>query len=476
MAFPEGIVGYGLVALCSVLAPAVFGFALLRWLGLGPVHGLRFAWGFGYLAGHFVLAQVTLLWLIARKPVPGWLLPVAAVLAAWFLLRRARRKHVDALPRVPSHWTAWLPVVLVSCVLVHAFLAANVAPVRYGDEAVNWASKAKVLYTAPGFDLSTGLSFFVDHADYPIFNPLTQVLAFASAGRVLHFENRLPIQFFAIALLLMLSAATTRRAHALPAALALLAFVGTTFFSQAPTAYADIMLACATLAACEALLRWRESRDPVFFGLGLFAMGAMLSTKNDGRMLVIALTAPFVLDVLVTRLQVGGWGALAQLRWRSLGWLLVPIAAVLLQRGMNAWFSIHNELESEAFTHGRGMLEIILSQFAANGPVVLAYYGRMLVDPALNSLLPLMFLLAGPLAWIARGRDWWTGAGSITWLVFVAATIGYMLVFVGTLFELKWHMDVAADRIMQHVLPLAVIGLTASVWPRPSKPVVLGNR
>ena len=60
--------------------------------------------------------------------------------------------------------------------------------------------------------------------------------------------------------------------------------------------------------------------------------------------------------------------------------------------------------------------------------------------------------------------------------MFVAATIGYMLVFVGTLFELKWHMDVAADRIMQHVLPLAVIGLTASVWPRPSKPVVLGNR
>jgi hypothetical protein len=472
MAFPEGLIGYGLVALASVLAPAVFGFALVRWLGLGPVHGLRFAWGVGYLIGHYVLAQVTLLWLIAGKPVSGWLLPVAAVVAAGILLRRAHRKHVAALPRVPSHWTEWLPVVLVSCVLLHAFLVANIVPVRYGDEAVNWASKAKVLYTTPGLDLSTGLNLFVSHPDYPIFNPLTQVLAFASAGRVLHFENRLPIQFFAIALLLMLSAATTRRSHALPSGLALLAFVGTSFFWLAPTAYADILLACATLAACEALLRWRETREPVFFGLGLLAMSAMVSAKNDGRLLLIALAAPFVLDLLVARVKAGNWGALARLRWRSLGWLLVPIAAVLFQRGMNAWFMVRNELEIEAYTHGRGMLEIILSQLAANGPVVLASYGRMLVDPALNSLLPLTFLLAGPLAWIARGRDWWAGAGAMTWLVFVAATIGYMLVFVGTLFDLKWHMMVAADRIMQHVLPLAVVGLTTSVWPRAIRSVV----
>ena len=77
-------------------------------------------------------------------------------------------------------------------------LLAHAEPVRFSDEAVNWAAKAKVLYTAPNFDLKTGLDFFVEHPDYPLFNPLAQVLAFAGAGRVLHFENRLPIQFFAV--------------------------------------------------------------------------------------------------------------------------------------------------------------------------------------------------------------------------------------------------------------------------------------
>jgi len=38
-------------------------------------------------------------------------------------------------------------------------------------------------------------------------------------------------------------------------------------------------------------------------------------------------------------------------------------------------------------------------------------------------------------------------------------------VFTGTVYDLGWHLDVAADRTMLHVLPIAVLGLCTQVWP-----------
>jgi hypothetical protein len=143
----------------------------------------------------------------------------------------------------------------------------------------------------------------------------------------------------------------------------------------------------------------------------------------------------------------------------------------VLHRAINAWFEIQNDLTNPALGNGRGLFERIGSQATTYGPPVLAYYGRMLVDAGLHRLLPLALLVAAPLAWLARRRAWLRGAGAPMFVAFAAATAGYMLVFVGTIYDLGWHLDVAADRTMLHVLPLAVIGLCASVWPRTDAPI-----
>lgn len=461
MAIPDGIASYLAVAAGSVVAPTVLGFGLLRWLGLGPAHGLRAAVGFGYVAGHYVLAHVTLAWLLLGRPGTGLALPVAALLVGLWLWRRSPRGAAAPAPREPSPWWSWLPVLLLVACSVEAFTAANAEPVRWSDEAVNWAAKAKVLYTAPGFDLRQGLAFFVEHPDYPLFNPLAQVLAFASAGRVLHFENRLPIQFFAVALLLLLSAALARRAHPLVAMLVLVAFAGTSFSYQAPTAYADVVLACATLAAAEALLRWRETGEPVFVAIACLATGAMVATKNEGLLLAGAVAAPFLAERLLRRRGPGG----PPLPWRLLGWLFVPLAAYALHRGMNGWFGIQNDLTNPALGQGRGLVARVVGQAGRNGGPVLGYYGRMLVDPAQHRLLPLAFLVAAPLAACRGTRAWLTSPTALLLAAFLCATAGYMAVFVGTIYDLKWHLDVAADRTMQHVLPLAAVGLAAAIAP-----------
>lgn len=473
MALPEGLIAYATAAVGSVLAPMVFGLGLVRRLGLGPEHGLRIGLAFGYVIGHYVLAHLTYAWLALRQPVPGWCLPLLALaFGAWLLRRPPAPRHASLpSPRAAStspgpHWPRWpwLPravLLLLVVWLLDQCLATNAAPIRFSDEADNWAAKAKVLYTAPDFALKEGLDFFVQHPDYPLFNPLLQVLAFASVGRVLHFENRLPIQGFAVVLLCLLSAASLRRARALPSTLALLAFAGTSFASAAPTGYADVMLATATFAACEALLRARETGAPVWWRLACLCFGAMIATKNEGSLLMLSLLGAFAVVWLSER---RGRSA-AVLPWRAAGWLAVPLAAIAVQRAFNHWFAVRNDLFDPALGRGRGLLERIADQLTSHGPGVLDYYLRMAVDASAHRLLPLLFVLTVPLALLVHRRHWLGGATPPLLLAFTGATLGYMLVFTGTVYDLGWHLDVAADRTMLHVLPIAVLGLCTQVWP-----------
>jgi hypothetical protein len=465
---------YAWVALAAVAAPALFGFGIVRWLGLAPAEGLRIALGSGYVVGQYVLAHATLAWLALGKPFPGFLLPIAAAAAGALLVRCAHRRSPPLPPRVPSPWWSWLPVALLALALLEAFTAANAEPVHHSDEALNWAAKAKLLYTAPGFDLTEGLAFFVKMPDYPLFNPLAQALAYASAGRVLQFENRLPIQFFGVALLLVLSAALARRARPVVATLALVAFAGSGFAWQAPTAYADVQLACCTLVAAEMLLRWRERRDGACFAIACLAGGAMIATKNEGLLLAAALALPTALEAGLQRWRGRAPGlasprlaspgfASPGLTWRSAAWLAAPLAAWALHRGINAWYGLENDLVDPALAHGRGLLTRIVDQMGSNGWPVLRHYGAMFVDAPATRLLPLSFLVAAPVAlWLDR-RAWSASPVAPLAAAFAVAIAGYMLVFVGTPHQVQWHLDTAADRTLQHVLPLAALGLAVAV-------------
>lgn len=469
MALPEGLIAYVWVAACAVVAPSMLGLGLVRTLGLHNSHGRRASWAFAYLVGHYALAHATLLWLALGQPVPGVVLPAAAAATGLWLVHRAARRSGDAAPLEPrprASWTAALPVVLpvlvLATLLLHDALRTNVEPVRFGDEAQIWAAKAKVLFAAPSLDLDFALHTFVQHADYPLFDPLVQVLTFASAGRVLHFENRLPIQCFGVALLLLLSAATTRRAHPLLAALVLILFSGSQFAAGTTTIYADVMLAMATLAATESLLRLRETGERIWWRLACIAFAAMLSTKNEGSLLLLAVAGPFVVCWCLDRRR-GRSSALAP---RDLAWLLVPAAAIVLHRGWNAWFGLQNDL-TQADADGLGLFGRLLHNAAARGPDVLAYHGRLLIDPEAHRLLPLLFAAALVVRSLVD-RPRWRAPELLLGAIVACAIVGYVLVFIGTSADLKWHMDTAAARTMQHTVAIAALGLCMAASTRPA--------
>ena len=461
MDLPDGVTSYAAVALGAVLAPTALGCGIVRCLGGGRALGRRRLLGHGYVVGHLVLAHATAAWLLLGKPVSGFVLPAMALaIGAWLLGRGGGPMAAPAgaaTARDRRDWS-WLPCAALALWLIDGFTTANLQPIRLGDEAMIWAAKAKALYAAPAFDLGTALAFFVEHADYPLLDPLAQVLAFAANDRVLQWESRLPIQCFGVALLLLLSGTMAQRVQPLLATGALAAFCGTTFATNATSAMADVGLACCTLAATDALLDWLETRGSGSLALGCLALAAMLHTKNEGALLALCLV-----------------GAVAALAWRQrsrqgfgmpprrLAWLAVPVVAWALHRGFNAWFALRNDLTDPAVTKGRGLLLRMVEQAPAHAEPVARFYGDMLLDPAMHRLLPLGCLVLAPLAIASQRAVDARRVLAVTWATVALATAGYMAVFVGTTATLvDWHLQTAADRLMLHVLPLATLGLAVA--------------
>ncbi|HLQ38814.1 MAG TPA: hypothetical protein VK348_13475 [Planctomycetota bacterium] len=451
MAVPEGLIAQAWTVLCAVLAPAVFGAGIVRWLGLGPAHGWRVFAAWSYLVGQYTLAHATSLWLLARQPLPGWCLPLFALLGGSALLLAHRRRGIDRSDTPPAHdrWLGLLCIVL-AIVCIDQFLRVNVQPILASDEGDIWSAKAKVLYCADSMPVPFGLALYARHTDYPLFDPLVQVLAFASHGRVLQWENRLPIQCFGISLLLLLSAALGHYTSRWLAAAAMVAFTSSLFFQCTTTAYADVMVAFALLAAVDGWLRWQQTGERVWWRLCCFGLAALLASKNEGSMLAVAA----VVAVVIVRLLQGRRENGARLRWQWL-WLLLPLGAVACNRGFNAWFGCSNDLLDPVNTGGHGLFGQIVALLGDRALPVVGFYGGMLVDRAQQRLLVLLLLVAA----LLRGRRVLAGPQLLPLLTVVGALVGYMLVFVGTHFEVQWHLATAADRTVLQVLPTAVLAL-----------------
>ena len=455
----EALTGYLLVAVWAVLAPTVFGLGCVRALGLGRGHGWRVSLSYGYLVGQLLLAPVVWLWLFAGRPVPGWSIALAAAVVGLVLCRRTAR--AGSTTGDVRSWVSCIALLVVAVPVLDAMTRLNVTPLLYADESLIWAAKAKVWFAVPADERAMVVHDYVMHADYPLWNPMMQCLAFGSLGRVLHWENRLPLQFASIALLMLLSAGLARRSHVLAAGVALLVFAGSTFAAWAGVAGSDVLLAFATLACAEALLRWRETGEVVWWRLACCSLAGVLASKNEGMLLTIALCVGFAVHWWLAGVRPP---ALRMLFARA-AWLLLPAAAVCAQQVQNSTLGLANDLMNDA--EGRGLAARVVDQLADYGPTVLSFFWGYCVDVARSSwLLPasLLAILALLLPAPKRLRtDPAVALLAATWMT----VVGYLLVFVGTsAASLEWHLSTAADRIMLHVLPLATLGLAMAIWPR----------
>lgn len=444
------------IVVVAVVAPAVFGRGVL--LGLG-VPGLApaVAWGHGYLLGQCLLAPLTLLQARLDWPLHGAVVPLAAGALGLAFARRAARTAPSSSAPPGARAVAWAAAVAVA-LFVERCLAAAADPIRLSDEAMNWASKAKALYLGPWARIDEPLAHFVSHADYPLLNPLAQMQAFAAVGRVLHWENRAPVQAFGVALLVLLASALAARARPAMAAATLLALLGTRLSAYGCSAYADVMLAALAFGAFDALLRARDGDGRRWWPVACVLLAGAVATKQEGLLVAGAVVAPFAAE----RALAGPRRAVAD--WRGAAWLALPALAAFGQARFVAAYGLASDMLDAP---GRaGLAARIVAQAATNGPTVLAHHRDLLLDGAATGWLPLGLFVAAPAALALRGRAVFAGGGAHAVVACGLALTAYMAVFVGTVHDLVWHLAVAADRTTLHVLPIAALGLAAVAAPR----------
>lgn len=459
--------------IATLALPLGLGELLLRWMGL-RVRDDALAWlGWSWVVGASATGAVVFLlcWSGTDLSHPGW--PRAALLlagAACALAIRRRLGGEDAEPVAPPGtelqaaapsvplWERvvfWAATAFVLATTLARILTGSLRPIVEDDEAHFWARKAQLLFASGGFTdafrAATADPTALYNADYPVLNPMLQLWVFANAGEITHVANRLPIQLFAVALVLVLAAALRRATRPLIAALLLVAFAACfELRAQSMRAHGDLMVALAALVAGDAWLRWRREGGTPWLRLSAVAVAMLLASKNEGQVFLLAALGAGAFACVVTR-------RLPRVPRQAWRWALLPVAVFALHVSVNASFGFENGFLAGA-ERDASLAGLIVSQFAERAPVVLGFYvNEIALDPTHSNLvLPCLFvlLIASP---FVLGRDG-TPLPALVILIFLA---GQMLIFVGAPHSLEWHLQTAARRIAFQAVPLAFLWVGA---------------
>ncbi len=430
-------------------APLLLGLFVLRAFGIRPSDDRIACLGWAWMLGCLALGLLLFVWL--HLGVPAWLWWTAipfGLIGTGLLAAQPRLRPVACSP-VPQPFDPWFAgfvvVGLAWCVLQVG--AGASWPCIEGDEGNIWSLKAKSLLLDP---LASGFAEAQRHnlhPDYPMLNPFLQ--AWVNAGRdpLLHFENRLLVQFCGIALFLALAGALRSRLPGwLAGLLSLVVLLEPQFIAQCRLAYADGMVALGMLVAWDAWLRGREQGRLAWRWLAAAGLAFALWSKNESMMYAAASFAGLLLGALVH--PPAAW--LPHLR--GLACLVLPALVIVLQAWFNSVHGLQNDLLGANPT-GQTLADLVVSQFDERAQVVAARGAEQAFSlRSAHGVFALLLLAPVVLPLRCFGRE----LAALT-LMLLASLAGVHLVYVGSFLDLEFHLRTSHERVLFHLVPLAVL-------------------
>jgi hypothetical protein len=458
----------GAAFLSTLGIPLVLGGATMRALGLTARGGPLTFWSAAYLCGCFCVALLLQGTLLVGAPLQVWLLWPLCLLVSGGLFCVGRchsqRAASGPLPAAPRWERCLFALALGICVLVvvDRTLLANYAPITTADESVNWAAKAKVLYQTGQFgqpyEEQARSSQVLRNPDYPLFNPLLQLWAYVNAGKVLHYDARIPLQAGILALLFLL--ADTVRRHSRPAVaagLTLLVLFSTTTQLALQQAAADALVATCLLLVVAAWLRYRAAGEPAAWRLFCVGLTLLAWTKNEGLMLALLTLVLVLLD------------RKRSVRQHSLRWLALGCAVVTFHFASNAWHGFENDLLAGG-PDGPALWSRLPAQFGDRWlPFTDWLLSRMWFAPRTNQWLIAAFLLIC----LTFPQQVWRPPLRLLTALLIGSLIAFLLVYAGSYRDLDWHLDTSGRRVLFQLLPTTALWLALAyqqILVRPSPP------
>lgn len=449
-----------------ILPIALLGAATALGLGFDPRREactfLGLAWGAG------VLLTTALLFALyhAGMPPTGALFPLLLVLLGLGGILAFRRTVGGTPPPTSPGWERGLfalAVVVALAATLSDSARAAFQPILDGDEAHLFALRAKIAFVGEGFGehfrAETGERNFVRHPDYPLAAPLLHLWAYLRAGEIVHATNRVPIQLFMPALLLVFAGALRRRVRPALAAVSVLALaVLPTYGRLSRDALTDGVVAFCVVLAADGWMRWREDGDlrgPRLVALGF---GLALFSKNEGAMYgVLALVAVGLGFALRSRApRTPGVGA-------SRIWWLLPLGALAMTAGFNAAHGFRSDIWTGSpfqGEYGPRPWEVLASESVGRLGTVLGFLARRHLASFPGTIaLPLM----GCLLVLVAPRRVTAGALLVPWIFLGLSTVALALAYLATFQPLDWHLHTSAQRVGWQTIPALLLVVSVAL-------------
>lgn len=380
--------------------------------------------------------------------------------AAW-LTRRLRSTAAEGRSRPDGDRLAALIGVMALLAVTAAALwgsaiQAERFPQGQWDAWAVWNLRARFLYRAADGRAALLADPPLSHFDYPLLLPASVARLWAYAGRETTLAPILVAFLFTFAAAALCgSALLVLRGATVAVTASLLVLANSDFLVHGQSQYADVPAGYFLLAAV-VLLAWhdrmaRPGARPWALLLAGLAAGLSAWTKHEGLLFVTALLAARGAPALLRRDQ-------ARLRteaaWVGAGLALPLAAAVLYRLGTPHanWL-----LDTQAGPLPDRVLD------ASRLRLILEQFGRNLFGFGWGAALAaagLAFLLALPGRAEGSRPLWPLG-------VIGLATAGYVLVFLASPFDLRWHLDTTVHRLLCQLWPAAVFALFLAAAPAP---------
>ena len=411
-------------------------------------------WVLIYLLGQLLGSMTYWIWLLVGLHAYGtWILLDVLVIGS--LLLAARRHHMSSvMPTLsasslnPQQVVTWLLMGVLSLLMVWC-LKWHVAKMPYGawDAAAMW--NFRVSYIALPYEQWTNIFKSTSpHPDYPLMHSISAARFCALTGA---WQPAVTAWFgvgHAIAVLLLLVGTVMQRVGIWIAILgAMLLCASDIWWEYTTWQYADItlstyMFACVVLI-CHWFFRIDSDRHALLYA-AMLLLGTCAWTKNEGWPWVFGVGLLILLCVCFksfpnqSRLLLQSAGCLALVLWMPL--------SVHLMSGQT------NDMVKGVVSDG--LFDRLMD--AQRLEMIASFYWLYL-----NALYPwgIALLLLGVCLLSRYSRQ--ASRSCVGWLVlllFLGQLSVYLLTFLMTYHDLKWHLHTAGDRLFNQIWPLWILG------------------
>lgn len=347
----------------------------------------------------------------------------------------------------------------ISFQAVYNFLRAIAKPIESYDSVAIYGLKAKMIYLSGALDGSFFKSlisnFHGAHADYPLFTPLSEVWIYTFLGNFNDLIVKAIFPIFYIAFLLVFYSILKKVTKNRTVSLLFTFFLASIkqFSDYSTIGYADMQLGAFFMIGFSYLYLWFSRKDRTdFLGISLIALILSFWSKNEGLLLSLIALLVFFLYMCVH---------IKKTTKRDLFYFLFYTGVTLFMVIFWNIFKKHHGLINDDFNLSMVSVKGLIGNLNKIPVMLYEYQKQFFGLKKWNLVWVLFFFLL-----FKEFKNIFSKNIAYVTMVFILSTIGYSLIYMFSIVEIRFFLRTTASRFLLHILPVTLLWIALIAYDR----------